>query len=382
MEKMEHKKIDVLPSTQHGRKLYVGAIRLDELVELWEAGVVSADVYKPGENDDGYQRPLSEGRARRFGKFIGRTKNISPPAVTLYVRDPANGITVRDGKLVIPTKSDATLLYIADGQHRIFGLAYAMKEGLIATNENYLVPFTVTFARDDEKDPRLEEATLFNDINQNAKRVRTDLALQYIMRKREATLGKIDCDDPIPVGLESNSVKAYATRLMHLLAEGEGTWKGKIALANETKATDMPSLAEYVRSITANYLGAGSVLSWAANRRLSLNQLAELLNNYWAAIFELCPEASEGQNAGQYFLKKTIGFHGINGVLPSLMSSNRSLPVVPSKGAFKKVLEEADDIFTDTFWSPTNQNGAGTYGSSARSFKQLAGDIFEVLNKE
>src|SRR5207249_7358119 len=89
-------------------------------------------------------------------------------------------------------------LYIPDGQHRAFGLRWAIDE-YPGQLEEYQLP-TVLFVAEGE-DPRYEEAVQFYTINNYAKRVRTDLAQRHVLRKREKELGKLSDKVVLPSGV-------------------------------------------------------------------------------------------------------------------------------------------------------------------------------------
>ncbi len=373
----EEMKIPVLNASQHGRQIVVGAIGIKELEILANKNIISYDAYQPGINEAGYQRITSENRLKKFGRYIGKGE-ISPPAMTWYIRQQGDGIQLKNGYIHISLKArKEPALWIADGMHRFRGILWALSEGLLSRDSDYHVTFTVTVAT--APDPRFEEATQFFHINQDAKKVRTDLALQYILRRREALQGTIEEDHLIPVGIKGDDAKALATHVVKALARTDSVWKNRIAEAGQVKG-DNASLSEFTKSLTTNLLGNGSVITWASGRRLTVGKLTDLIKNYWEAIFKLCPDASDPVAIENYVLTKTSGIHSLNGILPSLMTAKASeLPEVPSVEDFTTVLEAAPSKFDDEYWRSNSEDGAASRGTSAKSFREIAEEIFSDL---
>jgi len=371
--------IPVLTSSQHGREIVVGAMPLKDLEILYNLGIIGIDQYIPGKNEKGYQRATSENRAKKFGRFISDPSHLSPPAITLYIRERNDGVEIKGTSMRFAVKQRSIpAVYVADGMHRIKGLMWARQEGFFENPEGYNIPFTATVAQDDDKDPRLEEAELFFNINQQAKRVRTDLALQYILKAREARQGRITNSGKIPINVHGSEAKAFATDMVARLASGNGVWKNRVALANEEKR-DRPSLSEFVRSLVTPYVGGTSIFDWASTKGLTVGELQDLLENYWAAIFEMCPKAADSATTGDYLLTKTTGIHSLHGILPVLLVRYPDLVKNPSIKEFQRVLASCSDFLNDNFWHSKNTDGASSYGTNGKGFRMLAEDIFDEL---
>ena len=101
---------------QGNNRFFIGTMKVGELIEKGEV-----DKYIEG-HPDGYQRNLSDARARAFGRYIDGG-NISPTSILLNIRD-AIDIEEIDGYINIP---DNATIWIVDGQHRIGGMKFAVE---------------------------------------------------------------------------------------------------------------------------------------------------------------------------------------------------------------------------------------------------------------
>ena len=375
-------KIPCVRAIQHGRMLYVGAISAHDLALLYGTETAKVDIWDPS-HEVGYQRALSPTRARRFGRYLS-DGSVSPTGVVMYQRNPDNGIEYRDGVLHVPLPADGEkaadpLLYIVDGQHRTFGVSEAFREGWLDKSTEANIPVTI-MVNDAETamDPLLEEATQFLVINTEQKRVRTDLAHQIILRQTASAHGKIKDSSRIPSGLTRDDQVPYATAITNRLSERSGSpWIDKIVRPNvQRNTTGLPSQGQFEDALLDNYLGLGSVISWAAGSGLTVGEATEVLSNCWTAVFELCPEP--GENPDSYVLTKTAGIHAVNGVLPAIFSARRNLPRVPSVADFREILQSMGNVFTDDFWEASSGEAA-THGTGKKSFKELTKSIFEAL---
>jgi len=302
----------------------------------------------------------------------------------MYQRTPDNGIEFRDGFLSVPLPSDGEkaaepLLYIVDGQHRTFGISEAFREGWIEETTDVNIPVTIMVnSPASATDPLLEEATQFLVINTEQKRVRTDLAHQIILRQTASAHGKIKDSSRIPSGLTRDDQVPYATSITNRLSERSGSpWHGKIVRPNvQRNTTGLPSQGQFEDGLLDNYLGLGSVISWAAGSGLTVGEATEVLSNYWTTVFGLCPGPVADPDS--YVLTKTAGTHAVNGVMPAIFSARRNLSKVPSVAEFREILESMGNVFTDDFWEASTGEAA-SYGTGKKSFKELAKVIFEAL---
>src|SRR5271157_1102311 len=229
--------LNAVEAHQHGRRLLVGKMTAKELAKLFEKKVVEVDVFSSS-NSNGYQRSLQRTRSRRFGRFVGdKEKGIAPTGILLYVREPERFPEAsKPGVFQIPLDDSdyGPLLWLCDGQHRTDGLAEAFKEGWLEPDSDYEIPVSVLFW-DKEKspsDPRLEEASQFYTINQEQKRMRTDLAHQYIFRQYQQMGGPIG-DSTIIQKMRKRDYVPFEIHISRALRDDPSSqWRGLISMPN------------------------------------------------------------------------------------------------------------------------------------------------------
>jgi DGQHR domain-containing protein len=373
-------RIPVVEGEQNGRTIYVGVVPAPVMARMFDSGVMKVDVWGPG-NSKGYQRTLSETRARRFGRYLGEGK-FSPTSILLHVRDPGNGVRISDGKMIVPLPAEGQtvqkpLIYIYDGQHRTYGVSQGLSQGAIDKDTRIDLPITIWVDREtNEDEARFQEADQFYTVNTMAKRVRTDLAHQILLKSREAKDSKITASTEVPIGLTKEELIPFATAITNELAsKSSSPLMDKIIRPNVARNTSgLPSQGQFEDSLLDNYLGSGSVITWAAGAGMSVGSVIDLLSNYWSAVLEL--GSPNDEDPADSFLMKTLGIHALNGALPSIMGRCH-LSGVPTKEKFKEILGALPAFSDENFW--TAKGEAGEYGGGKKAFKSLAKDLVEAL---
>ena len=365
-----------IKAVQHGRTFYSCVIPADKLSELYSQKIIDVDVWKP-EHKEGYQREPVIQRARKFGSFVA-TGGISPTSLLMYQRDLTNGVTFKDGKLVIPVgKTDGPLLYIVDGQHRALGLKDGFFRGALDESLKFDVPVVILLKG--TPDAYVEEAQQFVIINSAQKRVRTDLANQQLLKIAEQGGGKlkgvITTGSVIDVGASKDILKLYATHVANTLTDDSTSpLYGKIVRPTATRTdSGLPSSSQFEDSLLDNYV-EGSVMSFAANRGYTIGELTELLKNYWAAIFELLPSSVESPS--EYYVTKTIGTHALNALIPSMFNLKR-MKKVPNQEEFKKVFSTLELMTDESQWG--KGGSVGDFGGGKGAFKRLTKELHTNL---
>lgn len=349
--------------TQHGRKIITGFVSAKNLAELYENGEIKIDEYSVS-NPNGYQREHSNTRARKFARFIGdRDNGISPTNILIYSRDTFNPVE-NNGIVSIPDNAE---LYIVDGQHRTVGISEAFKMGELDNDEDYDIPVSLLIW-ESGKDQRLEEAMQFFTINTQSKRPRTDLARQFIYNKSQAENGQIGPNTILKMELKKTEYVPYAIYIAKQL-DAYGPWMDLINPPNGHK--DAPiSQGSFSDSLYP-------ILDYAQNAGLNMGEIINLLNNYWEAIFDLCPDSYKDWKKS--ILMKTSGVFSLHLFLPILIARKRNLGNVPTKGQFQQILSEMSEHFNDSFWNSENGE-AGKYGTGRKSFTELKNDIIDELD--
>ncbi len=372
---------------QHGRELYQFSLPASKVHDLIVSNKMDIDRWGPT-NPDGYQRVPTESRYKKFGKFVAVTKGISPVSVLLSLRDKGK-LRVEeldDGKAVrLRIRLDGERFYVPDGQHRAFGLRWAVDE-YAGTCEDYEVPVVLFLA--DGDDPRYEEAQQFYTINNYAKRVRTDLAQRYLLRKREKELGELTDDTIIPSNATLKDLEPYAVKISDLMNQS-GPLEGKIEPPNMSVPTTSISQSSFVDAIKP-------LLARAAELHWDIRKVKATLTAFWNAVKYKCPEAFEhwsddvcDETTEDHFdavLATTSGIYSLNNILARslLLPDVAKAPTSPE--TFKALLSKpsAEEYFSDGpegYWSSQSQmdDSAASHGTGRKSFKEVADDIWNAL---
>jgi DGQHR domain-containing protein len=373
---------------QYGRKILVGVIPVGTYVYLYQKGLIKIDKFSK-ENPQGYQRDLVETRARRFSKFVrDQRTGISPNPILLYNRS-GNSVVKKDEQGYYideeALKEEAkrlgmvdTTLFIADGQHRSYGYSYAHDQGWI--EDTYEIPFSMLMydPQKTPRDARYEEALQFYTINQQSQRMRTDLAQDFLKKKREEEKGAITEDTKIDMNEKKKDLVPYAVFIARQMEE-RGILAGKISPPNTNIEGATIKEGSFTRSLEP-------ILDYIQKSNITLGEAREILENFWTAVGRLCPIAFEDPS---YVLLKTSGIFSLHKLLPTLLFRNHKWEVVPSVDDFERVLSKAEaGVFTDEFWSTDKEESATLarsatlFGTSAKSFNELYLYIVENLYGE
>lgn len=320
-------KLRALNFRQHGRTMFVTALKASWIAKALESKRIKVDIWKP-DNPDGYQREHSKRRSREYARFIA-AKNISPPSILLSIRG-ADGkrVVYKDGYLEIP---DDITLYLVDGQHRAWGFYYCLKERRANLND-FAIP-TVIMLSDD----KYEEAKQFVIINKTQKGVRTDLAERFL---QQAALkeGYAKIMEDVAKGALPRKIFAdiewrpKATEIADILNNDPSSpWYQRIKPPNVSQ----PEATVRQKSFTDSL---EPILRHPDFKDLDAETIAKILNNYWRAIKDLMPKAFRSPK--DYVVQKTTGVFVFHGLLPTIAKYCRD----PKTGTYVLTYGKLRDI--------------------------------------
>lgn len=146
-----------LKCTQNDHTFYISVMKSSDLKEMCFVSRRKED------GDKGFQRLLSEKRAKEIAKYLDNNKGVIPSALIVSAQ-PCAKLEFDETAQKIVLEREAHGLLVLDGQHRLFGMQYAEKE--------YEIP-VVVFAELTTQ----EEIRQFIDINTTQKGVPTALIL-------------------------------------------------------------------------------------------------------------------------------------------------------------------------------------------------------------
>lgn len=353
--------INVMRARQGEMEFYIGGIPADILCGEWGENHIVPDRYDPV-SDEGYQRNITPARAKDFARYLmgGRA---SPTSIRLNIRDLNSTFkpfpnTVDYGRLEIPAN---TMLYVVDGQHRLEGLKTAYQEK-VDKKEKWNFDFPVIFTQLS----KYEEAVDFAVINKTQKGLKTDLT-DRVLRKiadNESPFKRMSLPKNIRRDIQW---RATATLISDYLDEHASVWKGRVIKPNAER-TENSAVTE-----TTLVASLEPVINAFDVTDVDVDRVGEVLENYWSAIKDLCPESvNQPKNS---VLMKTLGTSVMHKLLIDIIEiSDNYHEGNRSSQTFKEILENAGEYLQDQFWKT-----AGVYGSGKGSVSNVYRMVKEAI---
>ena len=346
--------LDAFEIIQNGTPIYVTYMTAKQLSDLKK---IKVDIFKR-EDEEGYQREISNKRSEEFAKYVINAKGISPISVLLNVRKKINFVRINGdyGKLNI---HDDSYMWIVDGQHRRQGLLIAIKDR--EEYENYQIPIVIT-----NLTTTYEEAKQFIIINKTQKGVRSDLA--------ERLLGRIFEEEENIISQMPSTVIRGITWMPKAIEISEkinerkdSVWYKKIRFPNEPKLTTISSQKSFTESLRP-------IIKNEIYEHYNVEEITELLVRYWTAISELCPNAFNLPN--EHLIQKTIGIFTLHRLFPLVISYCGEKV---TKERIKEILSKMEKGMNDNYW---NKNGQiGLAGTNQKAFNIIYQKLSEYLEK-
>lgn len=351
------------PKLNSGIQLVTGSISIGFLNGRYEVP------YRDARAKTGYQRNPSKARINKLKADLLRKRVDLPTAILLNLRDPgAKEALVRagsDGTWTLdlgPNNPRQPTPYgpfrVVDGQHRLVALQELLDDDPDRWG-GFIVPFVCMLGGTER-----QEIEQFYVVNSTAKSVRTDLALDLLKQRAEASA---DVMERLTERGEDWKVKAQA--LVDKLASSSSLWRGLIRLPNEDKGQTVVTssgLASSLKSLLATpYFG----------NVISEDNRIKILDAYWAGIRQVLPEPFDQPE--DYSLQKGIGVHvmhqtlinvleilrekGASVIDPESYAAVLTTPLADLEGdnASGEVVDGAD------FWRVAPHGAAGSFSSSA-----------------
>lgn len=366
---------------QRKRGVITGVLKAEELIAIHEI-----DVWQAGKNIDeqGCQRQPIQSHFRKIGRKLKDTDMWLPTSITLSANqnegDKQNKNSVKIERMEFPnlvkiTIPDGNTLRVVDGQHRIKGLEYAIRDLKQHELTDFELPFVLTLTEN-----RVDEIKTFYDINSTPKRVATDLALQL--------LNDMNKNDSVKLS-KAEQWKLVALNVAMTLNEKPGSvWEQNISVG-QSKSGEIASSTSFVASMRP-------ILEISFVKRIWEHQdeheagkkIADLVDSYWNALKHLMPDAfpDDADEKEKWVIQKTPGIFTWHMVAPLVIDEymakrERVREFTPEKIA--EFMSKNGDLGIkeyEVFWRASNRSegvvgGDAAKANSQKAFKDLADEI-------
>lgn len=306
----------------------------------------------------GYQREPIRTHYTKVGKYVAENKDaLLPTAVLVNCREKLSFTEdepgIGFGTLEI---NENTKFFIVDGQHRVYGLKYAVDELGVEEIDDFLLPVVIM-----DQVGKLEEIRHFHLVNSTQKKVRTDLA--------ERLLKLMAMKDP---------------RVMKALTEQDKDWKLRAVQIIDTLTGD-PNSVWFKRIKRPNEVSRPEAVASAGSFLTSLRPvlISEFamneddkvvvgwINSFWHALQDLMPDTFSDPK--KFVIQKTPGMYTLHMVLPYILYGCSKANDF-SKAKMIEILKKDQEHFGESIFWASGGDGAAHY-NSVGAFRMLASEI-------
>lgn len=374
---------------QRDRNVITGVLKAEDLIaiheiDIWQAG-------KPIE-EQGCQRQPVQSHFRKIGRKLKEDKKMwLPTSITLSANngdgDGSKKHSVRIERvdstipdLVKITIPDGHTLRVVDGQHRIKGLEYAIRDLKQDEIADFKLPFVLTLT-----DDRVDEIKTFYDINSTPKRVATDLALQL--------LNDMNTNEAVRLSKTEKWKLVALNVAMELNKNPESVWYQNISIG-QSKSGEIASSTSFVASMRPILEIPFIKRIWEQKSEEEAGKrIADFVDAYWAGLKQVMPKAfpETAEEKAKWVIQKTPGIFAWHMVAPTVIDE-----FMIKREGVNSITPEAIATFVsqyglmatstyEEFWKGSNK-GDGTVGgyasraNSQKAFKELAEEIKDDIS--
>ena len=345
--KIEAIKLNQVPKIN----IYLTKLNVGQLKKLYGDKQIISDKYDPDLEETGYNREISEGRAKKVLWYLSKNFEIIlpilPSSIVMNVRKKT--LKFKNNKLLI---GDDAVFYIVDGQHRLEGLRQYKKNG-------YEVPVTIL-----ENLENYQEAAQFLIINSTQKRVDPQLQLRVLFKTDELGLNKLikEIKEVLPL----NAWKLKALKIVVGLEKaGSSPWFDLVKLPNESvgsnewKPIKEGSFLDSLRSVCSNE---------SSLENLDDDKKIRYLIQYWNSIKKMYPEAFDKKTGDDYLICRGLGAGVFNTFFPIAFM----LLQVGVVKDFDELSYKIKRNYPLRRWSRVKRSYFSKIGTGQGAFKQMA----------
>lgn len=346
---------------QGKRTLYLLALSAGELLKLgkldsWDPALSDTDP------DQGYQRGPTRARCVAMGRYLTGRDPVVPLTILVSARNPLKFEEANEHSGVLTVAQGTLPLFVVDGQHRLCGFRYVIEELAKGEYSEFKIPVTIV-----EGLSKFEEMMQFHVINTTQKGIRTDLVRRLLVQQVQDPNRRRD------LVFEGKEWEARAAQVVAILnSVKDSPWHDRI------QAPNAPRSGSEVIKETSFGTSLKPILSTDSfTGQLPVEDVAQLLTDYWKAWRSLCTEAFETPQ--DYVIQKTPGvfaLHMVGSRVFQLCHAENDFSSAYMEKILRRVRVEGQPIESG-FWA-SEGGRAAAYGSM-KGFRLLADQILEEL---
>ena len=348
--------------------LYSTAIKVKVLTK---DGFYSVETLDPsGVGDSGYQRLLSQARARKLADYIVKGQDRQDaflPTSVLLATDKTLTFDTTTNTITFDT-ADIGPFSVVDGQHRLEGLKMAAKKDDRVLEFSVPVNIAVNL-------PKLHQMCHFLIVNTTQKSVDKAVEQRIVARLTEA----LDVED-IPslpkwiLNVVERGEVEKALRLVDFLnSDSDSPWYGKIKMANDPGA-NMINQRSFVKAIVKYVLTANNPIAVLND----FNKEKRIFLNYWKAISELIDDGTASvlyrYNGVELFCRFSIPFF-------TKLQNSGKFTVEVMKDLLSDCFENIEGEFAGVGHAQWWTSGSKASGLNAAAIGHVAQEMAKALHK-
>ena len=362
-------KLPVAKVKQGDLTLFSTAIKVKILTKDHFYSVETLDPSAPG--DSGYQRLLSQARARKLADYIVKGQDhqdaFLPTSVFLATDKPldfypATNTIAFDTATIGPFS-------VVDGQHRLEGLKMAARKD--ARVLEFAVPVNIAVNL-----PKLHQMCHFLIVNTTQKSVDKAVEQRIVARLTKA----LDVEDipSLPKWILNTVERGDVEKALRLVdflnEEWDSPWRKKIKMAGDPSA-NMINQESFVKAIVKYVLTANNPIAVLND----FNKEQIIFLNYWKAITDLIDDGNASvlykYNGVELFCRFSIPFF-------TRLQNNNKFTVGAMKELLSNCFENVEGEFAGVGHAQWWARGGRASGLNAAAISHVAQEMAKALHKQ
>lgn len=355
---------------QGSLKLYATSLKVSD---LRRPNFYTISKLDPEGEGPGYQRLLSEGRARRLSEYLldGETEKDAFLPTSIFLATSKDISFDLETNTIRFSVEEVGPFNVVDGQHRIAGLVLAADKNPELLQ--FEIPVNIAVNLDD-----ISQMCHFLIVNTTQRAVDKSIEQQIVARLTQ--MAGLQSTPTIPRWIRRQVEKGEDARALtvanYLNTDPGSPWLGKIRMANDDTEGSLISQKSFVNSIKKYIFSANNPLSnpfWDTKRPM-------VLLNYWKAIVELLVDQ---ESSAPSVIYKTTGvdlFHLVSAAVFTRLASRNDFRKDTIKSLLSQGLSHLPDENIAMSHPEWWQRGGVASGLNAAAVRKLANALSHALN--